>query len=62
MAAVAAELTRCGTQPVEPVGPKGCLHWIILWRSNRLPKWSGMGMKDSYVERKLWRRIWAAGV
>jgi hypothetical protein len=50
-------LTRGGRQEVGPVEPKACLGWILLWRSNMLPKWNGLGKRDSWAERKSWRRI-----
>jgi hypothetical protein len=55
-------LTRGGRQLVGPVGPKDYLDWILLWRSNSLPKWNGLENRDSWAERKLYRRIWATVV
>jgi hypothetical protein len=48
--------------PTAGVGSKGCLGHILLWISNRLPKWTGLGKTDAWTERKLWRQIWAAVV
>jgi hypothetical protein len=59
---VASRLTRGGRQPVGPVEPKDCLRRILLWRSNRVAKWNGLRKRDSWTERKLWRRSWAAAV
>jgi hypothetical protein len=53
----ASRLNRDGRQLVRPVRPKGYLGRILLWRSNRLLKWNGLGKRDSCAERKLWRRI-----
>jgi hypothetical protein len=44
---VASGLTQGGRQPVKSAGLKGCLGQILLWRLNRLPKWNGLGKKDS---------------
>jgi hypothetical protein len=55
-------LTRSGRQRVGLVGPEGCLGRILLWRSNRLPKWNGLRKRDSWAARKLWRRIWVVAV
>jgi hypothetical protein len=35
-------LTRGGRQLVGSIRLKGCLSWILLWRSNKLLKWNGM--------------------
>jgi hypothetical protein len=40
-------LTRGGRQPVGPIGLKGCLSWILLWRSNKLLKWNELRKTDS---------------
>jgi hypothetical protein len=48
--------------PTAGVGPKACLGQILLWRSNSLPKWNGLGKIYSWTERKLWRQIWAGVV
>jgi hypothetical protein len=45
---VASGLTRGRRQPV---GPKACLRRILLWRSNSLPKWDGLG-KKIFLDRK----------
>jgi hypothetical protein len=37
----------------QPIGPKGRLGWILLWRSNKLPKWNGLGKRDSWAEKKI---------
>jgi hypothetical protein len=46
-------LTRGGRQSFGPVGPKVCLGRILLWRSNRLPKWNGLGKSDFFGWKKI---------
>jgi hypothetical protein len=54
---VTSGLTQGGRQQVRLVGLKDCLCQILLWRSNRPPKWNVLGKRDSWAKRKLWKRI-----